>query len=242
MSKEYVAGISIGSRQSQLALFEVRDQKRLLLHVDVRDRNDESPFWFIRGIEQSSKLFKKISKISVAVDSSSVTFHTFPLDTSLSQKEQHDHVHWELSNIITDYQPQNYVTDIHLLKTHPRDQTSEILAVSVQRQNILQIQRFIADRGLKVGLIDTVFFASEYALLANYPEIKTKCIALVVINNDRMDIGWYVNGRLTRYTSTASADVETVIQKIQSRHDEFSISEVFYCCPVNLIKELQVRH
>jgi len=242
MSKEYVAGISIGSRQSQLALFEVRDQKHLLLYVEVHDQNDESPFWFMRGIEHSSKLFKKISKISVAVDSSSVTFHTFPLDTSLTQKEQQDHIHWELSNIIADYQPQNYVTDIHVLKSHVRDQTAEILTVAVQRQYILEIQRFIAGMGLKVGLIDTVYFASEYALLANYPEIKTKCVALVVMNNDRVDIGWYMNGRLTRYMSTSGVDIENAIQKIQSGRYEFFVSEVFYCAQMNLIEKLRVKH
>ena len=240
MSKEYVAGISVDSRQFQIGLFEVRGQKRLLLQSEMHDRNDASPFWFLRGIDRSSKIFKHVSKISVAIDSSSVILHSFLLDTSLTHKEQEEHIHWEFSNIIVDYQPEQYVVDIHMLKTHAREQTAEVLAVAVRRQHIVDMQKLITDRGLKVGLIDTGYFASEYSLFANYSEIKTKCVALAAMNNDRMEIGWYVNGRLNCFTSIANANPESTVQKIQQKRNEFSVSEVFYCGPVNIIEPLRL--
>jgi len=241
MSKEYVAGISVGNRQFQIGVFEIRDQKRILLHSEIHDRNDASPFWFLDRIDRSSKIFKHVSKISVALDSSTVIVHSFPIDTSLTQKEQQEHVHWEFSNIIVDYQPQQYVADIHVLKTHVREQTVEVLAVAVQRQHIVDMQKLITDRGLKVGLIDTGYFASEYSLLANYSEIKTKCVALAVMNNDRVEIGWYVNGRLNCFTSIGSPHPEVMIQRIQNKRNEFSVSEIFYCGPVNIIESLRLK-
>lgn len=242
MSKEYVSGISVSDRQFQIGLFEVRDQKRLLLHSEVHDRDDASPVWFLRGLELSAKIFKHVSKISVALDSSTVIVHSFPVDTSLTQKEQQEHIHWEFSNIITDYKPEQYVVDIRVLKTHMREQTAEILAIAVQRQHIVDMQKLITGRGLNVGLIDTVYFGSEYTFFANYPEAKTKCVELVVMNGDRMDIGWYMNGRLISFISTSGSEPDKAIKKIQNRQTEFSIAEVFYCCPVNVIERLRLKH
>ncbi len=242
MSKEYVAGISVSNRQFQIGVFEIRDQKRVLLRSEIHDRNDASPFWFLSEIDRSSKIFKHVSKISVALDSSTVIVHSFPVDTSLTQKEQQEHVRWEFSNIITGYNPEQYVVDIRVLKTHMREQTAEILAIAVQRQHIVDMQKLITARGLNVGLIDTVYFASEYTLLANYPEAKTKCVELVVMNGDRMDIGWYMSGRLMSFISTTGSEPDKDIKKIQNRQADFSIAEVFYCCPVSVVERLRLKH
>ncbi|HMD13260.1 MAG TPA: hypothetical protein VKI62_01400, partial [Bacteroidota bacterium] len=73
-------------------------------------------------------------------------------------------------------------------------------------------------------------------------EIKTKCVELVVMNGDCMDIGWYVNGRLVSFISTSGVNPDKAIQKIQNRQSQFSISEVFYSCPVSVIEPLRLKH
>src|ERR1700741_559522 len=134
MGKEYVAGLSMADGRAQLAVFEVKERETRLLHVEEYDANGQSSLWFLRGIlEPHAKPVKKVTRVSIALEYSSVLLHSFPIDASLTQPEQNEHVHWELANIIPDYRANDHVCDVHILKTQARDQVAEILVVAVKR-------------------------------------------------------------------------------------------------------------
>jgi len=228
MGKEYIAGISTSDGWAQLAVFEMKDREPILLHVEEYARNDNDPLWFLRGVlAPSSRELKKLSRIAVALEYSSVFLHAFPMDTALTQAEQNEHVHWELSHLIAGYQAKDHICDLHVLKTHAREQVAEILVVAVRRSLVFEIQRAISQRQLEIGLVDTGYFATEHALLASYPEIKINTSALVVVGDERTDIGWNFNGRLIRYETTRDGSPGGVVRKIRSQLTELPVSEVY---------------
>ncbi|MBI4810535.1 MAG: hypothetical protein HY800_03660 [Ignavibacteriales bacterium] len=145
MAKEIIAGISVSGKLAHLAVFEIRETETKLLHIEEFTNTSGDELWFLsKVLNPNSRILKKITKVSVALDSASIVLHRFPMDITLTQAEQNEHVHWELSNFITDYQAKDYVYDLHILRLNAREQVADLLVVAVKRVKIYKIQEALA--------------------------------------------------------------------------------------------------
>ena len=209
MSKEFVAGVSFSDDTAQTAVFEVREDNVELQYLSEHTKKDGGELWFFDALfGLKGRKVRKISRVSVAIDNSLALTHTFPLDCTLTQTEQNEHVQWETSNFLPDYRPQDFINDLHTLQTDIREGVSEVSVVTVRRSMIHNIQRSLTEHGLEIHILDTNHFGAEYALLRGYPENKTKTIALVCISRNRMDVGILEQGQLKSYRFAMVSSVE----------------------------------
>ena len=230
MTKELIAGVSFSGNAAQTVILEVQPDGIELHHLEEFQNKSNNDIWFLDGILGArNDVGTKVSKIAVALDNAGVFLHSFPLDSSLTQPEQNEHVQWELSNYIDGFKPKDYINDIHVLRTHAREQISEILAVCVRRSLAFNIQNTLVSKKLDLQLVDTNHFCSQYALLVTHTEVKTKIVALADVTNNRVDVGILMNGRLTNYRYALSATVNDAVTFIENQLKTNSLSDVYLC-------------
>jgi len=223
-------GIAVEDEYARYATFEVHGLRHILLHVDEYPRDNDSPCWFLQRIsEPREKRYRNVSSVSVALGLSSIVTHAFPLDTSLTQAERNDHIHWELSSYVPEYNPQDYVTDVRVLRTAAQEQVSDLLVVAVSRPIVLEIQKFVSDQQLKMGTIDTTYFASEFSFQVNYADRRSKSVLLIVMHRTHAEIGWEANGKLVHFEKVRETSPAKIVQRIRRHLPDFPVSEL-YCC------------
>ena len=230
MSKEIIAGVSVSENIAHLTVVEIRNRDIELLHLEEILRNSEDDFWYLDSIlNPKIRLMKKISKVSVALDSTSVFLHSFPLDTTLNQSEQNEHIHWELGNLIPEYQAADYIYDMHILQTRAREQVAEVLVIAVKRSVISNLQKILSRRKLELHVADTNIIGTDHSLITNYPEVKIKNVALISINRKQVEIGLVSNGRLTKYSYKKDLSSGLIIQTLRGLQQDLPVVEAYFC-------------
>ncbi len=230
MSKEIVAGIGLDNDRATLVILKVKEKVTKLLYIEEFVKTNAEELWFLEKIlHPVNRRFKKIKKVSIAIDSTSAFLHLFPLDETLNQSEQNEHIHWELSNFIKDYNSKDYINDPHILKTHAREQVADVLVVSAKRSLISDVQEALRNKGIELHIIDTNYFGAECSLLNAIPEIKTKTIGLVHLTSNSYDVGIISNARLIQYSFGIAASPEVIAERLQNITNESSITQIFCC-------------
>jgi Tfp pilus assembly PilM family ATPase len=230
MGKEIVAGVSFSGNRAHIAVFDVRNNENKLLHLAELLSPKQSDYWFLdKVISPDLRILKKVTKVSVALDISSVVLHSFPLDTTLNQSEQNGHVHWELSNFIKGYQPKEYIYDLHSLRISARDQVADVLVVAIKRAKLFGIQSALESKKIELHIADTSFFGAEQTLLAVFPEIKLKTVGLILCDQNEISIGIVVNGRIVKFGYELQSSAESIISLFQSLKQEDIVTELYLC-------------
>jgi hypothetical protein len=118
------------------------------------------------------------------------------MDASLTPQEQNDHLHWELANFIGGFNPKELVNDARILRPKIGENRTDVFAVSARRAFLRQIQNALDEQKYELNIVDTNHFAGQYALLVNYPEVRTQDILLASAGDQRLDIGIVRQGQL----------------------------------------------
>ena len=121
------------------------------------------------------------------------------MDSSLTQVEINEHVDWELSNYIAEFRRNDFITDLHVLRTNAREQIADVLAVSLGKSFVFNVQSHLEQRKVSLGLIDIQYYAAESALIQSHPEIKSRQSLLVGLTPNRIDLGVLTNSKLIHY-------------------------------------------
>jgi hypothetical protein len=218
MAKELRAGISISGDLVQTVVLEFHEDGIQVRHLNEFKCPDGGDTWVLPAVTEMRKhVSGKISNISMVLDYSSVFIHRFPLDTSLSKTEQNEHVHWELSHYLQDFRPQDYISDLRVVKSRARDQIAEVLTVNVKRDSLFRLQDKLTGMKIELQMADIPHFGAQHAFLAMYPEMRTKPVLLVGFSDTRIDAGVISNGRLTDYhyaIVSTQADRLSVIREV----------------------------
>ena len=232
MAKQIIAGISLSDSTAHLSVFEAREREVKLLYLEEFQKNNSDELWFLDIVTNpKNRILKSVSKVSIALDTNSSVIHLFPLDTTLNQAEQNEHVHWELSNIIPEYESKDYVHDIHTLKVHAREQVADVLVVAVRRSFLSKVQETLTAKGLDLHIADTTFFGAEQAFFLNYPESRVKHFALIHSAERRVDVGIEKGGRLVHYGYTLSNFPDDIVQLLQRLGSEVKPDKILCCGP-----------
>jgi Tfp pilus assembly PilM family ATPase len=230
MGKEFIAGVSFSESTAQVAVLEIRNAEASIVYLEEFNRETINEFWYLDPLlTKSRKIFKKVDKVSVAFDHASLLMYAFPADGTLSHVDQQEHVRWELSNYIPDFHPQEYINDLHTLQTHGKEQVKDLLVVSAKRSLINRLQSALSDQWYELHVVDTNHFSSQYALLVNHPEVKTTSVALIALNNNRIDLGILHHGRLTEYYYTTFSSVDELCQFVQQCLEDYPKLELYVC-------------
>lgn len=228
MAKEYVAGISVNSSVAQTLILETDDQKLEVVAIDEKSKEGTDEFWFLESLLKLEKrILSKIEDVAVGVDASAVYIHEFPIDSTLSQVDQNEHVNWELAQYISGYQKDQYINDVRILRTNAREQVLDVLVVSLKRTFLYSLHSQLSNAGLNFRAVDVNQFAAQHALLYNYPEVKLKVTALIGSWHDHVEISILRNGKLYRYEAIKSTTADNIVAKVNSMTQDIGLALIF---------------
>ncbi|MBI3765302.1 MAG: hypothetical protein HY277_02215, partial [Ignavibacteriales bacterium] len=141
MFKKYFAGVSFTDDTAHLAVLEAKSETIHIRYLEEFKNGKSGDLWFLEPLlARDNKVVRSVAKVSVALDLSTAFLHTFPIDNTLNQTEQNDHISWELSNYIPDFNPKEYIKDTQVLRTRAQEQVSELFVVAVKRDFVFKIQ------------------------------------------------------------------------------------------------------
>ena len=216
MPKEYIAGVSFADDVAQVAVLKIKKNEILVVYLEEFKDGKTGGLWFLESLLAKRKtIFKKVHKVSIALDSSSVFMHLFPMDSSLNQVEQNVHVQWELSNFIPAFNPKEYINDVHVLRTHAQEHVLDMFVVSTQKLNIFRMQELLRENKYELHIVDTNHLCGQYSLLVNYPEVKASNVVLSAVGQKRVDIGILRHGRLHDYHYCLCSSPEDAVRSIE---------------------------
>ncbi|MDI6779042.1 MAG: hypothetical protein QME25_02425 [Bacteroidota bacterium] len=230
MTNQIVAGVSVEGDSTQFVVLKSGELKTELFFIEEYKRTDydKSETWFLKPLTtHSSKLTEKCKVVSVALDKKIVFTHTFPMDSMLTRDQQNEHLNWELSQLLPNFHPQDYISDMHVLQVHPDKKTNDILSVSVKRSLVYAIHDYIHTSSLNLNIIDATQFAAEGALLYNHPEILTQECVLVGLSQTHTEFSHYSNGHLTDYNFRQEANLEFIARFLHVFIKDKNIKDIF---------------
>lgn len=230
MAKEIIAGISYSGPKARLVVCEVRPKETRLLYMHEFQNDSNSEFWYLKKVlSPETRLMRKVSKVSVAFDAGSIIYHSFPLDTSLTQSEQNGHIHWELSHIVPGKQAKDYIYDLHTLRISVMDQVADVLVVAIMRAKLFSLQSLLEGKKIELHIADTAFFGAEQALYAAFPEVKLKSVCLASLEPGDLSVGIFVNGKIVNFGHGDKPTAEGVVDLFRYLKQEEIVSELYLC-------------
>lgn len=227
MAKELSMGLSFSDGTAQTAVIEIGSDTNEIRFIEEYEKKSDSGVWFLdhlTGLKERG--LGKVSSVSIAFDNSAAFLHSFPLDGTFTQSEQNAQVHWELSQLIADFKPNDYINDIHILRTNAREQVWDVLAVSLRRSLLYDMQARLTGHNLDLRIIDTNHFGAQAALVTIHPDIKKKTVCLAGITRTRVDVGILTKGRLTDYRYSMNTDVHGITAFLEALAGEFAATDV----------------
>ena len=221
--KELILGLSLGASRVQAVEVDQEDGANTLLSLDEWDntlqtngkKSVQGTDVFTGRLAEFIKENRvKARKVSIAFDTSHLFLNTIPLEDGLSRTEMNEHVNWELSQYFPDTSPREFITDMHVLTQDTKERLSQILSVSVRRQDINTMQDVAKKLGLTLHIIDVDHFSADTALRINYPDTTRKFVALVGVKEKRLDISLMRNGNLESYSYAAVSSNDEIVEQI----------------------------
>jgi Tfp pilus assembly PilM family ATPase len=228
MFARYVAGLSYAGNTLRTAVLQLRKQGPVLCHLSEEKVDDLTGAWFLRGvIDPRIRLLKKVSAVSVGVDNTSVFYHSFPADQSLTREEREEMIDWELSHYISDYASADFVRDVHVLAPEGGAAVPDVLVVAANRSFVQTITGLLRARKIDLQVIETNFFGAVYALGINYPETAMKRVLVAAIEGDRADAGVLCRGKLERHSCRTVTGQETLLGFLADAADSGRVDEAY---------------
>ncbi len=226
--KVYKAGISVSGDQAQIAVLQFRGDDISLVHLAEIENDHQGEHWFLRPLlTKPEKIYKKVSAVSIAFDNASVVYHLFPIDTSLSREEQHEQTQWEMAQFIPGFSPKEYLIDVHTMKIRAKDHLAEMFVVAARRSALMDVQSTLGERRLGLEIADISFFGGQYALMVNYPETRSKSIAVVEIGTSRIDMGVLSFSRLSSFGYALQSSPSDCVAEIGAFLAQQRVTELY---------------
>jgi Tfp pilus assembly PilM family ATPase len=222
-SKELILGLSLGAKRIQAVELDQDDASNTLRAVDEWDNTLQSngkksvqgTEVFVSRLGEFIKENRvKARKVSIAFDSSHLFLNTIPLEDGLSRTEMNEHINWELMQFFPETSPREFITDMHVLSQDSKERLSQVLSVSVRREDINTMQDVVKKLGLVLHIIDVDHFSADTALRINYPDTSKKFVALVGVKENRLDISLIRNGNLESYSYSMVSSNDEIVEQI----------------------------
>jgi len=227
MATELRAGISFSADLAQTILVEIQDHRIELKFLEERRKASQAEYWFLDDLLAfDKKTLRGIAAVSVALDNRVAFFHRFPLDSSLAQVDQNEQVQWELSHFIHEFKPHDYISDVHILRTHAREQYVDALVVAVPSSFIFNMQGLLAQRDVLLQTVEVNHIAAEHALRRAHPELKARHVVFVGVEQERVDTGVLARGRLTSYDYKNSTSIDESLTFVKRMVDGTDQSDI----------------
>jgi Tfp pilus assembly PilM family ATPase len=223
LERENIIGVSISDGGVQAVELERSGASTTLLAIDEWEnaflgRTSSGPAEAKQFAKRLAKFMSdnksRATKVSVAIDTAHLFLNSLPIAEGLTRNEINDHVKWELAQYYPAVDPNEFITDVHVLTERVSGPFNEALSVSLRRDDAAAVKKTIIAMGLELHIVDADHFAADTALRVNYPDTYRKYIALAGIKENRLDISLVRNGSLESYRYVVVNSNQEIIQGI----------------------------
>ncbi|HUN65532.1 MAG TPA: pilus assembly protein PilM [Bacteroidota bacterium] len=229
MFEKYLAGVSFTENIGQISILSLTRRGATLHHIEEFRRASDSPVWFLQPLlQRDEKVYRKVKRVSVAVDHARLLFHVFPVDSELQDPGRKDQYAWELAQFVPEGTAADYVADHHVLLNNSQTGTQEVLMIAARREFVLAIQNELNRNKFDCGLIDAAYFGAESSGVYSHSEIKNKQIALIGCFGVRADIGILYNGRLIHYRFIETPTNGDIIAALEVIMQQWPVEEIAF--------------
>ncbi len=230
MSKLLNAGLSISDDLSHLVVLEHNESKAELIYLEefTNSGHDNSELWYLKSLfSVENPILGKIDSVSLALDKKDLLIHTFPMDISLKQDQQNEHLNWELSQLIPNFHAQDYISDTHVLQSIPEANKKNILSVTILKKLVYEITQSISKNKFKLNIIDSAHFSAEKTLIQNHPEVHNQNCILLGISKNQFEISRYFNSNLIEYVYRRETQIEYIIRYLRLFISDAKIDHIY---------------
>jgi Tfp pilus assembly PilM family ATPase len=223
--RNVICGISISGETAILAGLEQTEAGFFLVQLDELQRSERTPFWYLNLLERFPER-DSVAQVALALDGDMLHLLTLPIDSTLSQSDRNDHIHWEFSHYIENYKPGEFIHDVHVLDTDAEQHVERVLAVAVRRNIVFGVQDALRQQKLALGVVDLAQFAADTSLVRNYPEDMQGVCTDIGWNGNRIDVSVLDSGHLTAYRYATPAG-ETELKNFLTTLDPATAEKIF---------------
>ncbi len=136
---------------------------------------------------------------AVCLDTGHMLVLTIPAQDTSGREELLQHMRWEIAQLLPGNSPDDFIIDIHPLSQSGNAEWREVLGVAVRRTEVRAIRQSCADLGLSLSFVDTDHFSAENLVAAGRGSSADRCLALVGVKRQRVDVSILDHGRLVSY-------------------------------------------
>lgn len=220
---ESIIGLSLGDKSVQAVEIEHDGSLNTLLAVEEWENtlpakageNGAGVGRFVENLDTFIKVNNcRARLVSVALDTSQLFLNSIPLEEGITRTRMNDHLNWELTQYFPEAAPKEFITDVHVLTQHAAEGWSDVLCVSVKREDAYRIQKSLTQLGLSLHVLDVDHFSADTALRVNYPDTNRKFLALVGIKENRLDTSLIKNGNVESYSYCLVQSDKEIVEQI----------------------------
>jgi Tfp pilus assembly PilM family ATPase len=221
MSK-IVLGLHIAEHSSQALLLE-SDRGRWTLHAALewqselfKQVGDDTPGVddFVERLSAFlAQQHLEVHEAAVALDTARLFVNIIPADDP-TENVIEEQIAWELSEYFPGSPKHAFISDYHILPKANSSHYSNVLTVSVRRDVVHKIQRALGRLKLSLVGVDGDHFAAETVLRTNYPDTKTRLVALAGVKAERLDMSILHNWDVESYSYKLVTQDENIVQEL----------------------------
>lgn len=200
----------------------------------------------IRELLEANKI--RAQSISFALPPDSVFVNIVPLPKTLKGPKLEEHLHWELSHYIPDFDPQNFLLESTPI-AHQPEHAVNVIVLSLKRGMVGFLQKVSAELRLRLSTLNIDHFCSEKTLAFNYPEIQGHTVLLISTRYGAVDASALKDGELVdyrRFLGQMPVDVPQIagayLKYINQRDDMDEPSAMFFSgleLPIGVMNRLK---
>jgi Tfp pilus assembly PilM family ATPase len=136
---------------------------------------------------------------AICIDTGHMLVQTMPVNGKSSRKELLEHMRWEVTQLLPGCSPNDLIMDVHPLPHSNGREWQDVLCVAVRRTEVRAMRESCADLGLSVSVVDTDHFSAETLVTTGAGNSTDRCIALLGVKKQRIDVSILDHGRLISY-------------------------------------------
>jgi Tfp pilus assembly PilM family ATPase len=165
--------------------------------------------------------------VGVCLDTGHMLVQTIPAHSSASREELLQNMRWEVTHLLPGNSPDDFIIDVHSIPQSNGGDWQEVLCVAVRRTEVRAIRESCAELGLSLSVVDTDHFSAENLITMGAGNSMGRCIALVGVKKQRIDVSILDHGDLVSYRAHPGGSPEETALALGADIDaSFPVQEI----------------
>lgn len=219
-------GISISSESVEAVALEPRAHAMSVKAIGEWKRTPDTGLMALGDRLQSFMDANGIraKALTVALDTSLLFVHTFPVEAGSTREEWQQHARWERAQFFPTLPQEEFISDVFALPPRPSQQVQNVMSLSIRREDVRSLRSIAQDAGMALGGVDGAHFCAETALLERSSEFQNMRLLFVAVKKQNCEWSLFEQKALVHYESRraegAPAVADLLLNAVREHHPD----------------------